>query len=72
MLNLYLMQIVSGNVDGDIYSDFVEEVLLPHLMPFNGKNPHSVVILDNCTIHHCQQAVQLIQEVGAIVYFLAQ
>ena len=64
------METTSGNVDGDIYSNFVEKVLLPHLMPFDAKNPHSVVILDNCIVHHCPQAVQLIQEVGAIEHFL--
>ena len=64
------LKIVSGSVDGDIYCDFVQKILLPQLMPFDGKNPHSVVILDNCTIHHCEEAVQMIEEVGAIVHFL--
>ena len=31
---------------------------------------HSVVILDNCAIHHVSDAVQMIEEVGAIVHFL--
>ena len=44
-----------------IFCDFVEKVLFPHLMPFDGVNPHSV-ILDNCSIHH--------NEIGAIVHFL--
>ena len=70
MYGMFDLKVVSENVDGDIYSNFVEKVLLPHLMPFDGKNPHSVVILDNCIVHYCPQAVQLIQEVGAIVYFL--
>lgn len=39
-------------------------------MPFDGINPHSVVILDNCSVHHCETALQMIQEVGAIVHFL--
>ena len=29
--------------------------VLPHLMPFNGYNPHSVVIMDKCAIHHVQE-----------------
>ena len=58
-------KIVSGNVNGDIYTDFVEEVLLPRLMPLDGRNPHSVVILDNC-----EEAVKMIQELGAMVHFL--
>ena len=55
------LKVVSGNVNGDIYTDFVEDVLLPHLMPFDGRNPLSVVILDNCSFHHCEEAVKMIQ-----------
>ena len=39
-------------------------------MPIDGRNPHSVDILDNCAFYHCEEAVKMIQEVGAIVYFL--
>ena len=43
---------------------------LHHLMPFDGHNPLSVVILDNSSIHHMQETVRMIQEVGATVHFL--
>ena len=39
-------------------------------MPFDGTNPHSMVIVDNCSIHHDEGTVQMIQEVVAIVHFL--
>lgn len=39
-------------------------------MPFNGQNSHSVVILDNASIHHVYPVVRMIQEVGALVHFL--
>ena len=55
---------------GDTFYDFVQEHLLPHLLPFDGVNPHSVVVMDNCSIHHIQEAVSMIEEVGAIVQFL--
>lgn len=41
-----------------------------HLLAFNGQNPHSVVVLDNCAIHHVEQTIRMIQEVGALVHFL--
>ena len=41
------LQIVRGSVDGEIFMDFVQRLLLPNLMPFNGKNPNSIVVLDN-------------------------
>jgi len=34
------------NVNGVIFEDFVRTTLLPILMPFNGTNSHSVVIMD--------------------------
>ena len=40
------------------------------LIPFDGHNPHSVVILDDCSIHHVEEIVHMIQEVGALVHFL--
>ena len=39
-------------------------------MPFNGINPHSVVIMDNCLIHHVPEVVKTITDVGALVHFL--
>ena len=62
--------IIHGIVNGDNFYDFVEKFLLPHLLPFDGKNPHSVVVLDNYSIHHVDEIVDMIHEVGALVHFL--
>lgn len=58
------------SINEEVLCDFLEKHLLPHLLPFNGTNPRSVVFLDNATIHHTQKAIQLIQSVGALVHFL--
>ena len=63
-------EVVSGSVDGEVYYDFVRKRLLPHLMPFNGTNPHSVVVLDNASIHHVQGIMSMVEEVGALVLYL--
>ena len=39
-------------------------------MPFNGVNSHSIVVLDNCSIHHVEGIAPMIEEVGALVHFL--
>ena len=39
-------------------------------MPYNGTNAHSVVIMDNCSIHHVPEVVKAIQDVGALLHFL--
>ncbi len=50
--------------------EFIDESLLRHVMPFNGVNPCSVVILDNASIHHVDEVIHAIQSVGALVHFL--
>ena len=62
--------IEDGSIDGDQFHSCVQKYLLPHLMPFDGINPHSVVIMDNASIHHINEVVQMIQGVGAMVIFL--
>ena len=39
-------------------------------MPFNGINENSVVILDNCAIHHVAYVTELITDVGALIHYL--
>ena len=51
-MGVLVCKIATETVDGDIFYDFVQSYLLPQLMPFNGTNPHSVVVLDNAAIHH--------------------
>lgn len=49
---------VKGTTDGDTFYNF------------NGINPHSVVIMDNCAIHNVDGVVKSILDVGALVHFL--
>ena len=60
----------TDSVDEEVFCDAIERKLLPHLMPFDGINPQSVVVLDNCSIHHTRRATELIQSTGALVHFL--
>ena len=58
------------NVNGDVFEDFVRTTLLPVLMPFNGVNSHSVVVMDNCSVHHLDRVTDMISSVGALIRFL--
>ena len=57
-------------MNGDEFLEFIERDLLPTLMPFNGQNPNSIVILDNCSVHHVSGVASMITQVGALVHFL--
>ena len=47
----------SGTTNGEVFYEFIEKYLLPQLQPFNGINNHSVVVMDNCSIHHIPEIV---------------
>ena len=61
---------VTGGVDADAFQKFVDEKLVSKLQPFNGTNPHSIVVMDNASIHHVQHVVQTLEGLGVLVYFL--
>jgi len=59
-----------GTVDGDKFTDYVRGSLIPNMLPFDGTNPRSIAILDNCSVHHVESAVDLFQEAGILVLWL--
>lgn len=63
-------QFIHGTSNGDIFQDFVEKELLPQLLPFNGSNSNSIVVMDNASIHHSQAIFDLISSVGALLIYL--
>ncbi len=67
MEDVYLTE---DNINGDIFVHFVGSCLLPILMPFNGVNTHSVVVMDNCSVHHVERVVEMINSVGALIRFV--
>ncbi len=66
MAGLLDIMIVHGTTDGSTFYKFIQTHLLPHLMPFNGSNPHSVVVMDNCAIHHVDSIVKSINDENLI------
>ena len=61
--------LVMGILSTYVY-DFVQENVLSHLMSFDGVNPHSVVVLDNCAIQHTAEVKSMLEEIGVLVHFL--
>ena len=63
--------LAEGNVNGEKFERFVRSCLLPVIQPFNWTNPHSVVILDNASIHHVDTISELVEDqAGARLLFL--
>ena len=57
-------------INGERFEDFLCQCLLPIIMPFDGVNPRSVVVMDNASIHHLARVQDIITGVGARLVFL--
>ena len=47
------------SMNAEFFYEFARGSLIPNLLPFNGQNSRSVVIMDNCSIHHVDCVEQL-------------
>ena len=70
MEGIIAMKIVRGGVNGDAFYEFICNNLVQHLMPFNSTNKHSVVVLDNCSIHHVDEVRELLNDTSVLTQFL--
>ena len=64
------ISVTEESVNGERFMYFVIATLLPLLLPFNGENEKSVVVMDNAVIHHMQPVIEAINNIGAIIRFL--
>ena len=59
-----------GTVDGSNFFDFLRGKLIPEMQPFDGESKHSILIVDNCSIHHVQEVKDLLRDAGILYFFL--
>ena len=57
-------------INDERFEEFLHPCLLPIIMPYDGVNPRSVVVLDNASIHHLACVQDVITGVGARLMFL--
>ena len=62
--------VTKDSVDGTKFEEFLIQCLLPIILPFDGINPNSVVIMDNASICHLERVQDLITGIGARLMFL--
>ena len=61
---------ITGTTNGEKFLHYVQDCLIPHLQPFNGINAHSVVVLNNASVHHVPAVVDALQQAGVMVQYL--
>ena len=57
-------------MNGETFFDFARGTLIPNMMPFNGSNPKSIVIMDNLSVHHAREVKDLLKQAGILVLYL--
>ena len=58
----------TGTMNGDKFFDFVRGNLIPSMQPFPG--PNSILIMDNCSIHHVEEVKRELDFAGILAIFL--
>ena len=53
-----------STVDGCNFFDFLRGTIIPNMMPL--PNPRSVLILDNCSVHHITEVKDLLRQLGIV------
>ena len=67
---LLTVELTKATVNGDNFFDFIRGTLIPHMRPFDGVSPHSILIMDNCSVHHVNEVREVLQQAGILVLFL--
>ena len=64
------MELTTGNVNGDKFLEFVQGTLIPEMELIDGTKRKSIVVLDNCSIHHARSVKDTLQDAGILVIYL--
>ena len=67
---LLSVELTYNSVDSDKFFDFIRGTLIPNMQPFDSSNTKSIVIMDNCSIHHVEPVKELLQDAGILLIFL--
>ena len=67
---LLALQLVHGTVNSNTFYDFIRGEIIPVMEPFDGSPKKSIVIMDNCSIHHVHFIKKLLEDAGILVHFL--
>ena len=64
------VEVTKTTVNTEVFFDFARRALIPNMLPFDGLNPRSVVIMDNLSVHHTQEILDLFTQMGVLLLFL--
>ena len=63
---LVTVELTQSTVDKEVFFNFVRSSLIPNMMVYDG----SVAVMDNLSVHHAQEVLDLFHQAGVMVLFL--
>ena len=67
---LVTVEYTTSSVTGEVFFDFIRGSLIPRMLPFNGTNPRSILVVDNASVHHVEEMIKLVEQAGILLFFL--
>ena len=64
------LELTTSTVTGETFFDFVRGSLIPNMLPYDGINPRSVAVMDNCSVHHIDEVKKLFSDAGIVLLFI--
>ena len=61
--------VAHGSVNGKQFYKIIQKTPFPYLMSYNGTNSHSIIVMDNASIHHVEGVKEMITEVGTLQFY---
>ena len=61
------VEVTTNSVNSEMFCDFVGGTLIPNMLLLN---PTSIVVMDNCSIHHVTEVKSMLDDAGILIYLL--
>ena len=68
--DLKTAHVIEGAYNKQQFEYAMENFVLPHVGSFANKERWSVIVMDNCRIHHSQRVFELVRQKGGMTVFL--
>ena len=56
------------SVNGEKFLDFVRGILISNMNPFDNTSSKSIVIMDNCSVHHTHEVAEELRDAGVLIF----
>ena len=63
-----IFEMITGTTNGETFFDFIRGSVIPCMQTFPA--PGSILVMDNCSIHHIQEVKDILDQAGILLLYL--